>query len=233
MKTLSASLLSALCVLLACGIAEPGELLSGSDYGGERWVASPPPPEPDAPVLVVPPDGARVDLTVAVDGKDFDTTASRLRAAVETLTDAISEHEGCTVTWEDYGPPAARGGGAFAAGAQLRLRVDLQGLVDTTARADRLDDCLRRVDAAALGEGVGLQRSAPVITLSRPDAHLGALLEQRLVPLRALGELANVPETFEPARCHSSGTVSVIDRRLAGVTLGLEFRCDGGVPGPG
>lgn len=215
-------------LLTACGVSERGEVFGGSsDYRGERSEPTSAIAEPEGPVLVVPPDGARVDVSLSVDGKAFADTGARVREVVASLVSAVEEGEGCAVAWDDYAPAVARGEASFSGRAQLRLQVDFRGLADTAARTIRLDDCSSRVRGLVGDEDVRMQLSTPIVTLARPEAHLDALLEQRLAPLRALEERADAPLHFEPARCRSSGAVRVIDRRMSGVTLGLDFRCDG------
>ena len=71
-----------------------------------------------------------------------------------------------------------------------------------------------------------------VATVDDPGRFRSQLLQQRLKPLREVSGLADIPEQFDATgvRCTSAGEVTILQRTLGGVTLGIDFTC-GRTPG--
>jgi hypothetical protein len=227
--------LVSLLVLVACGRSDAASRLdfSARDESSSYMRSSGEPPleapvDPSAPSLDVPPDRALLDLSIGVVGQGFSATADRTREVIEAVAQTVRGGDGCEAHWIDHTPPTPRGDdGEFRGEGRLRIDVALADLSDTAARAARLDACVARLETADLGAGVHLRLSSALVTVDDPQAHGRALLKARLAPLHELAATIDAPPQYEPAgvRCRSTGAVSIVERRLSGVTLTLDFSC--------
>lgn len=178
---------------------------------------------------VVPPDEARMGLTVQVGDVSLEKAGERARAELDALVEAVGEVETCAVVARGYDPPAWSDGlDLWVAVVSVDGVVDLRGASDVPTRMQRLDACRnvllgRAAEEAPQGSHRKLALGAPQLVVERPERELPVLLARRA---EQLGQLASAPGGLHPEdlRCVPKGVV-VGERSLSGVVLRLDQEC--------
>lgn len=213
--------------------ADPAEVAFAGDatglrsYGGSEVVPAVNPALVGG--LVVPPDGASARANIEVRASDPGAAVERAQEVATYVSGLWSEDPLCSARVLDYSPAHVQGSES-AASFSVSVSAQLEGLETTIARIERVEDCLARFRSIATDSGLrGVQVSvgSMVATVDDPGSFRAQLLQERLEPLRAVSALENMPEQFAPSgvRCTSAGEVTILQRTLGGVTLGVDFGC--------
>jgi len=207
-------------------VAFAGDATELSSYRRERSAV------PDIPVgggLVVPPDRATASARVEVRAPDPGAAVERAHEVATYVRGLWSEDPQCSARVVDYSPVHAQGS---ESGASFSVTVSAQlGDRETTiARIQRVEGCLERFRSLATDSdlrGVQVSVGSMVATVDNPGRFRAQLLQERLEPLREVSGLEGIPEQFEATgvRCTSAGEVTILQRALGGVTLGVDFGC--------
>lgn len=178
---------------------------------------------------MVPPDRATAGASVEVRAPDPVAAVERAQEVARYVSGLWSEDPLCSARVVDYSPVHAQGSEAGAS-FSVSVSAELGGLDTTLARMERVEDCLVRFRSIATDSdlrGVQVSVGSMIATVDDPGRFRSQLLQQRLEPLREVSGLANIPGQFDPAgvRCTSAGEVTILQRTLGGVTLGVDFAC--------
>ena len=238
---------TALLLLTSCGWAESvdppavayaDEPASSRRYWGTRAEDAPDPTPFESDLhgrYRVAPDRALVRVRIAARGPSRPEVARRARDAANELVEALRLEGRCAAEVVDFGTPR-RDGDAWHERAAVRFEIALGDLDTVAERFTRVEQCMARFGSlgGSLDE-VRLRVSDPLVTIDAPDEHRAALLAREL---GALEEVAAVtgPAAYDPSsmRCVSRGQVTVLERSLRGVALGIDFSCQAreGTPPP-
>ncbi len=213
--------------------ADPAEVAFAADAEElSSYRSSERAPGPDASVptgLVVPPDRATASASVEVRASDPEAAVARAHDVATYVRELWSDDPLCSARVLDYSPAHAQGsesGASFSVSVSAHLR----GLDTTIARMERVEECLARFRNIATDSGlrgVHVRVGAMVASVDDPGSFRAQLLQARLEPLREVSALQDIPDQFDSkgVRCTSAGDVTVLQRTLGGVTLGVDFGC--------
>jgi hypothetical protein len=173
-------------------------------------------------------DRALVRVSALAVGADRVATSAAATSLGQALVTALSEDGICEARVVDHDVVRFRDREDWRSDVSLRVDVLLTGLESVSARAERLEHCLARIDAEANGREEGVvRRGAPLLTLDHPEAHRDELLTRAFRDLRAIAAASETPAQFhvDATRCTSAGHVSIRSRSLSGVVLGVDLDC--------
>lgn len=175
---------------------------------------------------LVAPDRALVRVQLRAQGSSRAEASARIRAAADELSESLTDEGRCVAEVASYGTPF-RDDDRWSGGASIRYDIELGGLDTVTARFARVEHCMERFGTigATLAD-VRLSVGEPLLTIDAPARHRAELLERELRALREVAEVAG-PAAYDPAamRCASRGRVSILERSLAGLALGIDLDC--------
>jgi len=178
--------------------------------------------------ISIPPDRALVHVQAEAKGGDRLAASSGAMLLGQALATEIGDEGMCQARVVDRG--AVRFNGRQDWRGRISLRVDalLTGLPSVDARAERIEHCLARIDAAANGREEGAVRmGAPLLTLDQLETHRGELLARAFSDLTAVAGTTDTPTQFDAnaTHCTSGGHVNIVERSLDGIVLGVDMTC--------
>ncbi|NOY89574.1 MAG: hypothetical protein GXP55_00095 [Deltaproteobacteria bacterium] len=176
----------------------------------------------------VAPDRALVRVRGLVMNTDRMATSADAASLGEALVAEIAEQGVCEARVVDHATVSFSGSEDWHGSVSVRVDALLTGLEDVDARAERLEHCLARIDAAADRREDGVvRRGAPLLTVDQPEAYRAELLTRAFRDLRAVAATTDTPPQFtaEATRCTSAGHVVIRSRSLTGIVLGVDFSC--------
>ncbi|MBL4683419.1 MAG: hypothetical protein JKY37_02425 [Nannocystaceae bacterium] len=209
---------------------------SGASYRGEQA-----PREPAATVLAahqlrVVPDVAQVAVDVRLRAKTFEESVDLGRSVTPSLRARWSQDEGCASTQLDRSVPERVSDKSWTSTVHFELRVSLKGMETVEQRAQQIEMCIGRVHAVE-GDpklaGVTIVVGRPSFELHDPTVYQQQLLRRRFAPLLTVASTTGAPSQFnvQALECTSQGSIRVVQRTLAGLTLEVDFDCNRG-PAP-
>lgn len=219
----------------ACG-SGPGLESDIGSYSSTNWRSQAEPgtagdyPRLDHAV-VVPPDRAVMRIDIHVTDASADAAAKALRSETDRALGAATAT--CTTTWVDYSPPQRRDDDAWVAQSELRVDALLTDATDLSDRAGRLDACVSATDPILTwgkprklsDDGqVWAVRSAPLLVVDAPEAHIDALLAKASQQLKRVSSGDGLHP--EDLRCTPTGLITQGSTRLSGVELVMELECE-------
>ena len=236
--------LLALLILTSCGGDEPSAAPAvvfanepaGSDYWSRGIEVGPDASPFEADLhgrYVVAPDRALVRVTLSTQGRTRGEAAGRVRDAANELRETLADEGRCVAEVADYETPR-RNEEQWSGSASLRYDIELGGLDTVAARFARVEHCMERFSAIGANlSDVRFSVSDPLVTIDAPGRHRAELLERELRALREVAQVAG-PAAYDPdaMHCASRGQVSILERSLRGVALGIDLACDTRVAAP-
>ena len=186
--------------------------------------------------LRVAPDRALLRMRAIVPGATREATVERAPTLASTIEAAIASEPGCSARIEEMTAAHRVSDERWQSTLLYTADVSLEGLAGVVERHARIERCLGRIaEALAPHDGVELRVSAPLLTLDDPSVHRAALLRAAVESRAAVAaEIERAPlgpgVRLTPARCHTSGTVTLGERTLAGIALSIDLSCQADLP---
>ena len=202
-----------------------------------------PPVDPAIARFIVPPELGVIEGKIHSSATSFTKVAELLATNSDKLEKGIAQTKGCSYRMLDYQHlnPMAWGSQKslssknkqHSGSLKFEILIPLSQAKDIQARIGQIDSCLTAISKLELSNpedkdtSINLSLSQVLLTVEDAGKHRQKLLEFKSQPLKEVASLSQPPIQFDAKdyKCASKGNVTVMDRKLSGIELDIDYDC--------
>ncbi len=232
-----------LFLFLSCTGSQPTSSVNASG----DWYKSEPynnnaPTDPAINRFIVLPELGIIGGKISSSANSFVEVTKLLETNSGKLEQSISQKNGCSFDVIDYQHPVAVGsrksitsnGKRYSGSLEFEILISLTEAKNIKERIQQVNSCLQAIPKLRLEPNqkdkdmkINLFVSRVSPTLKDAGKYRQKLLEFKSQSLREVTNFPNPAMQFdaEDTKCTSKGIVTVIDRKLSGIELDIDFDC--------